>query len=267
MNDYSKYTQSNRLAWNAAISYHRKAKESEWDELFADPKHIEQEEPELSALLDLGISGKSIVHLCCNNGLELLSLKRLEAGKAVGFDISDEAIKDARIRAKKFGIDADFYQCDVYQIPESFSGLFDLVYITIGAFCWLPDLNAFFKVAARLLKKQGSIFIYESHPFAQVLPYDVHGTTDKPVIENNYFLEGYQKYDDGIDYYGGVSYKGPATYEFTHTLSDIITAILDNILQITCFKEYHHDISKELGWVEKTGLRLPLSYILTAKKQ
>ncbi|MDZ4121312.1 MAG: class I SAM-dependent methyltransferase, partial [Candidatus Cloacimonadaceae bacterium] len=183
MSDNTIYTEANRLAWNTAMPYHRKAKDNQWDTAFADPDFIIQKEPEISKLRELGIQDRDVVHLCCNNGLELMSLKRLGAKRSVGFDISDEAIKDAISRAARFGIAAEFYQSDVYAIPQDFHACFDVVYITIGALVWLPDLDGFFQMAASLLRPGGHVFIYEQHPFAQVLPWDVSGTCEKPSIQ------------------------------------------------------------------------------------
>ena len=263
--DHSFFTEANRRAWNCALPYHRKAKDEEWDRLFEDKNFIYQEDPELSTLLDLGVKDKAIVHLCCNNGIELMSLKRLGAGRCVGFDICDEAIKDACRRSKQFNIPVEFFRYSVYDIPQEFSANFDLVYITIGALTWLPDLKRFFAVVRRLLKKGGMVFIYEQHPFMQVLPWEVEGEQTQPVIVNNYFHEDFLVSQEGLDYYGNASYQGPDTYEFVHTMSDILNTIIENGMDITGFHEYEHDISNGLGWIKKSGLRLPLCYILTAK--
>ncbi|MDZ4183320.1 MAG: hypothetical protein U1B83_10645, partial [Candidatus Cloacimonadaceae bacterium] len=71
------YTEANRQAWNSAMPYHRAKMDQRWDELFADGEYIFQTEPELSMLKNFGIKDRNIAQLCCNNGLELMSLKRL----------------------------------------------------------------------------------------------------------------------------------------------------------------------------------------------
>ncbi len=258
--------EANRIAWNEVMPYHRKAKDSEWDNSFSDPQYVYQNDIELSELNRLGFIGKDIVHLCCNNGIELLSLKRLGAGRCVGFDISDEAIKDAKKRAKRFMIPVEFYQSDVFEIAEDFDCSFDIVYITIGALVWLPDLEEFFAIANRLLRSNGKLFIYDSHPFSEVLPFNVNSDCIHPEICNDYFVEGYAMYNDGIDYYGGVDYKGEDNFQFVHTLSNIINAILSNGFFLRRFMEYDNDISNGLEWAEKLDLKIPLSYILIAEK-
>lgn len=259
------FTEANRRGWNAAMPYHRKAKDTAWDTSLSDPNFVFTKEPELSMLKELGIEGKDIVHLCCNNGLELMSLKRLGARRCVGFDISDEAIHDAKARAARFGMDVQFQRTSVYDIHEEFFHSFDLVYITIGALTWLPDLAMFFAMAAKLLRSEGRFFIYEQHPFAMVLPWDVAGLQDKVELANNYFYDEPQVFADGLDYYGNQSYEAPDTYEFMHTMSDILNAVAVNGFCLNSLHEYEHDISCGLDWVQKTGLRLPLSYILIAQ--
>jgi SAM-dependent methyltransferase len=245
------------------MPYHRKAMDQIWDTLLSEEGTFYQSEPELSVLKSFGIKDKAIVHLACNNGIELLSLKKMGAGACAGFDICDEAIKDAKLRSSRLNLPVHFEQCNVYDIPPYFNGSFDLVYITIGAMVWLPDLQEFYAVAKRLLKPGGSLFIYEQHPFTEVLPWNlVDGSA--PEIENNYFPTEPIKGDGSLDYYGNVEYDAPDTYEFVHPLSEIMTAIIENGFRITSFTEYETDISNGFGWIEKCEFRLPLSYILTA---
>lgn len=266
MENETRYTEANRKAWNMAMPYHRKAKDREWDLKMADPSFIFQKEPELSKLKDIGVVGKDIVQLCCNNGLELLSLKRLGANRCVGFDICDEAISDGQRRSSLFNIPVEFNRENVYDIPHIYDDCFDLVYVTIGALTWLPDIATFFEIAFRLLRDGGKLFIYESHPFSMMLPWDVSLETHSPELVESYFHDTYSSYKEGLDYYGNESYDAPEAYEFMYTLSDILNAIIANGLSITGFWEYEHDISNGLKWVENSKLRLPLSYILIAGK-
>lgn len=258
--------EANRKAWNAAMPHHRIAMNEAWDRHFADPGFIWQKEPELSALQELDVIGKDVIHLCCNNGIELMSLRRMGMNRCVGIDISDEAIRDARDRASRFGIDCEFVQCNVYEVPELYNSSFDLVYISIGAFCWLPDLNDLFAVVKRLLRHGGKLFIYEQHPFTQMLPFDVACNQTHPELAFSYFQDGEISSTEGLDYYGGVEYQSPVSYEFTHTLSDILSALIANGLAVSVFNEYEDDISNGFAWVKNTGLRIPLSYILCADR-
>jgi ubiquinone/menaquinone biosynthesis C-methylase UbiE len=166
------YTEANRAAWNEAMPLHQKAAREKWDTAFRQPGYSCIDEIERQLLIQVGIQGKDIAHLCCNNGIELLSLKNMGAGRCVGFDICDEAILEATQRAELCAIDCRYIRTDVYDIPSEFDAQFDMVYISIGCFGWLPDLPGFFKIASRMLRQDGIVFIHEGHPFGEMLPVD-----------------------------------------------------------------------------------------------
>src|SRR3954468_19045782 len=90
------FIQENREAWNEATKQHQSAKKNVWDEFFKSPNAIIPKGVELKKLQEIGIRGKRIAHLCCNNGVELLSLKNMGADRCVGFDLSDSAIQEAQ---------------------------------------------------------------------------------------------------------------------------------------------------------------------------
>jgi len=259
------YTEKNRLAWNAAMPYHQKVKKTEWDTFFRQPGYIIQQEPELTKLIEVGIAGKAVIHLCCNNGRELMSLKNMGADYCLGVDISDEAIAEAIQRAQDCNIEVDYLRSDVYDITSKFDGKFDLVYMTIGGLCWLPDLNGFFAIVSRLLKPQGIFFIYDSHPFSIMLPWE-KSEDSRIEIAHPYFETEACEYEESLDYYGWVDYKAPVHYEFTHTISDIVMGLLENNINIIFFGEYEKDISCGFEWLEPLNLKIPLSYILIGNK-
>ena len=263
--EIKKFTQANRKAWNQAMPYHRKEMNKKWDKMFSDKNFIFQKDEELVELQKIGIKGKNIAHLSCNNGVELMSLKRMGAAKCVGFDISDEAVKDAKFRAEKFKIDCEFVRTDVFDISEKYYGKFDLVYITVGALAWIPDLKGYFQKAAQLLVKNGILFIYEHHPFANVLPYDNEFDGELKMM-HHYFNDEIYIGKDGIDYYGLTTYESEPCYEFFYTISKLINSICQNGFCIRTFNEYERDIAIVYEYLEKSDLRLPLSYILIATK-
>ena len=265
MRNYKKYTESNREAWNQAMHYHKIVMDKKWDENLSDENYIFQKDPELAELYQIGITGKDIAHLSCNNGIELMSLKRLGANKCFGFDISDVAIEDAVKRAEKFSLDCKFIQSDVLEISSEHFGNFDLVYITVGALAWIPDKQKYFDIAYKLLRPHGSIFIYEHHPFGDVFPYD---DEYEGVLEAKHKYFNTEIYSDtlGIDYYGGISYDSAPTYEFTYTISDLINILADLGFSIKKFNEYPTDIALCRTYLKPEEGKLPLSYILVADK-
>ncbi len=89
--------ESNRTAWNQATAYHQKARNHSLHIGFQDPEFStlkkERDSVVRERLRQIDFSGKTISHIPCNNGRELLSLMRLGAKEGVGFDISDAAIQ------------------------------------------------------------------------------------------------------------------------------------------------------------------------------
>lgn len=122
-----KYTEANRIAWNEVMPKHQQAAKAKWDSAFMQPGFVCLSDVELDQLQRLGVKDKDVVHLCCNNGIELLSLKNLGANQCMGFDIYDEAIKEANERAERSKIECQFIRSDVYEIGAEYENLFDIV--------------------------------------------------------------------------------------------------------------------------------------------
>jgi SAM-dependent methyltransferase len=263
-----KYTQANREAWNEVMPRHQKAAREKWDSAFMQPGFVCLGEIELDLLKQMGVKGKAVAHLCCNNGVELLSLKNMGAEACVGFDISDAAIQEARERAQRCRIDCQFVRTDVYEIGTEYEDQFDVVYISAGGLGWLPDLNLFFAKAAALLREDGRIFIHEIHPFSEMLPFDDSKEADILRIVEPYFkADPYIDYG-GLDYVGGSHYTSTRPqYWFIHKVSDLLMGLIENKVSIEHFSEYETDVSSAHKRIEQARAGIPLSYILIGRKQ
>lgn len=261
------YTEANRAAWNEVMPKHQSAAKEKLDKLFSQPGFVRLKEVEVEYLQQVGLKGKSVAHLCCNNGSELLSLKNMGAGECTGFDISDEAIQEARERAALTGIDCQFVRSDVYEIDDGYTSRFDIVFMSVGCLGWMPDLKLIFKKATKLLKNEGLIFIHEIHPFSEMLPLDNSEEPDPLRIVSPYFkADPYIEYG-GLDYVGGAQYTSTnPQYWFIHTLSDILMGLIENKISIEHFSEYERDISEGHKRVEHAQAGVPLSYILIGRK-
>ena len=265
--ELKRFTEANRAAWNEVTPYHQRAAKEKWDSRFAQPGYACLDAVEVAQLNLAGIQGKSVAHLCCNNGVELLSLKNLGAGECVGFDICDAAIQEAAERAHECGIDCRFVRTDVYEIGDEFEQRFDVAYLTVGCLGWMPDLKLFFAKTAALLKAGGSVFIHEIHPFAELLPVGSHpqaGTLSivEPYFKNEPYIE-----PGCLDYLGNVQYPSTTTEcWFMHTLSEIIMGLVENGIAIERFWEYESAVSPQHKPFEAQKAGLPLSYILVGRK-
>jgi predicted RNA methylase len=121
------------MAWNQAAPLHEQQRFARLLEDFRRPGYSLLDHVETAILKEIGLEGKAVAHLSCNNGRELLSVKNLGAGRCVGFDISDAFVDQARRLAQAAGLACEFVATDVYEIPATYDRSFDLVYITIGA--------------------------------------------------------------------------------------------------------------------------------------
>lgn len=266
--DPSKITAANRTAWNATMPHHRQGCSIDYQAEFAKAGYSTLDGTITPILQKLSLDGKHVAQLGCNNGRETLSMINLGASSAVGFDISDEAIKDANELREISGLNCRFVRTDVYDIGDEFTAQFDLIYISIGVLSWLPDLKRFFEVVARLLKADGQLVMYEQHPIMYLFPCEGEKELDpknplNPV--HSYFRTEPWVETEGIDYVGGTTYESPPTYCYTQKLSDIINGVISGGIELKALHEYPHDISDIWGYLEK-GKRLPLCYVLVAQK-
>jgi SAM-dependent methyltransferase len=227
-----------------------------------DPVHLCLDETAQDWLTKAVVQGKDVVQLCCNNGRELISIQRMGANRCVGIDISAAFIAQAEQLNAAAGADCNFLAYDVYDVPVEYDAQFDLVYISIGAFGWLPDLTGFLAVCARLLRPGGQLLIYEMHPILDMID-DMPSLP--PKLGYSYFMTEPTAEDDGLDYYEGKDYESSTSYWFHHKFADIIQGCLDQGFVLTGIAEYPHDISEVFAYLEKMEARLPLSYVLLAR--
>ncbi len=264
-NNTSDYTNANRLAWNEAAPFHvANADFQALREGFAKAGFSVLDEVETQRLHALGVEGKDVAQLCCNNGREILSIKNLGAARCVGFDQSSAFLAQAAELKAVGALECQFVEGDIYQTAPEFDSAFDLVVITIGVLGWMPELGKFFDVVVRLLRPGGQLFIHEQHPITNMLE---PGVGDPFALVHSYFRREPFADDDIIVYDDEDAGKGKTYYWFVHTLADTITACLERGLVLDHFAEYPTNISsEEFDRFEDREAQLPLSYSLTASK-
>jgi len=257
------YFDANRAAWNETAPRHAAAVFDRLVKGFSQPGFSVLDTIATEALNEIGVSGKDVAQLSCNNGRELLSIKNMGAGRCVGFDISDAFIDQAYKLVEISGISCEFVRTNIYDIPSAYDHSFDLVFITVGTLGWLPDLSGFFDVVARLLRPGGWLLIYEMHPILDMFE---QGTPHPLDLVHSYFRTEPYADDTGLDYYGNTEYKGSVSYWFHHKMSDIIQVCLDRELLLRRFVEFDHDVSDTFAYLANEAVRPPLTYILMAQK-
>ncbi|MBP2353817.1 2-polyprenyl-3-methyl-5-hydroxy-6-metoxy-1,4-benzoquinol methylase [Kribbella aluminosa] len=248
-------TESNRASWNQI--HH--ARPGEPASYFAAGGST-LTEAELAAAGN--VRGRRVLQLACSCGDEVLSWARLGAS-VTGVDISEVALAMAIEKSAAAGISADFVRADMLALPESLTG-FDLIYLSWGAVCWLPDLDVFAtSVAARLIAG-GSVLIAEHHPAWETLAVrgpsqlevtaDYFGrTTPLAAVENSKRPTGARDNPDA-----------PSFTAFIWPPSDVITALLKAGLTLTRFEEAP-DPDSYLG-LGPAASALPATYLIRATR-
>lgn len=224
----NEYFEANRQAWNLRTAVHK-------DSAFYDVAGFRAGKTSLNAieLGELGpVAGKSLLHLQCHFGLDTLSWARMGA-EATGIDLSDEAINEAEKLNRELGLDARFVCSNVYDLKENLQGTFDIVFTSYGVIGWLPDLNRWAEVIAHFLKPGGTFYMAEFHPVVWMfdndfkeVTYAYHNSPD-PIVEES--TGTYTDPDAPIQY---------REFTWNHSLSEVITALLNHGLRLELFREY-----------------------------
>ena len=266
--DNKDYREKNRAAWNQAAPVHRQQRSLDLHAAVRQPGFNVLDDVARRILGEIGVQGKRVAQLCCNNGRELISACNMGAAGGVGFDISDAFITEARELTALSGAPCEFERSDVLEIPDAYNGGFDLAWMTIGALTWIEDLGALFAVCSRLVKPGGILFLYEMHPVLDMLstPEDEeYDPQDELKIVFPYFSHEPWVSSDGLDYIGKTTYESAESVCFPHSLSEIFTQVLRSGFRLRAFEEYAHDISAAFAHLEKYG-KIPMCYTLVAEK-
>ena len=255
------FVQVNRAMWNRTADVYQA---EGFDKLLAavsQPDFTTFDEVERRMFTSLGLEGKDVAQLGCNNGRELVSVKKAGARRCVGFDISENFLEQARQLAEASAQDLEFVRGSVYDVAETYDHTFDIVYVTVGVLGWLPDLPAFFAVIGRLLRPGGSFFLYDQHPVLGMFD-----PTKVLEVDSSYFRQEPFVGKTLPDYLDPAQTGRAESYWFQHTLSSIIGLCLQTGLRLTHFEEYGRDLSNNYRAFQNFEHKPPLSYSLLAQK-
>jgi ubiquinone/menaquinone biosynthesis C-methylase UbiE len=227
------YYKTNRRRWDELVDIHAKSDEYDLEGFLAGKNSLH--DVELEALGP--VEGKSLLHLQCHFGLDTLSWARLGA-KATGVDFSESAIELARQIADRMGVEAEFICSNVYDLPDVHEGEYDIVYTSYGVLCWLQDIREWGRIVTRYLKPGGVFLLVESHPFMWMLDDESEG------LELRY---SYWHSDEPLSWETDGSYadedaevNNKKSYEWQHTVSDVLNSLIDAGLIIREIGEHPH---------------------------
>jgi len=264
MKNEDNYLAINKNSWNNGTDVHINSEFYDMTAFLEGKSSLKSIELEM-----LGdVSGKSILHLQCHFGQDSISLSRMGA-KVTGVDLSDNAIKTAEDLTIKLKDDAEFICCDLYDLPNHLTKTFDIVFTSYGTIAWLPDLDKWAAIVSQFLKPNGSFIFAEFHPIVWMFDDGFEK------IQYNYFK------DQAIETLEG-SYTESTTDEaqqfitWNHSLSEVLTSLLNIGLQINSFIEYDYSpyncfqntIEFEQGKfrIKHLANNIPMVYSLMATK-
>ncbi|CAN5176023.1 class I SAM-dependent methyltransferase [soil metagenome] len=236
----------NRASWDEIVPVHVA---SDFYDLTAlregRAKLFRIDDAELPLVAPNGLDGLRVLHLQCHFGQDTLTLAQ-QGAEVVGIDFSKPAVDEARRLATEVGLEnrSRFIHSNVYDarrmLPEPWS--FDLVYTTWGTIGWLPDVGEWAKIISWFLKPGGRLYFADGHPAAFV--FDSEGA-ELPYLARPYWNDGVAEVTDEQGDYAepDVQVENTVAWEWTHPLSEVLTALLDAGLSIDFFHE--HD---EIPW-------------------
>lgn len=267
-----KYIRNNQQLWDEKTGHHVKSE-------FYDVAGFKAGKNTLD-LIEMDeiageVAGKDLLHLQCHFGLDTLSLARLGA-QATGVDFSGEAIRQAQKLNDELGLDCTFVESDVLKLKDNLTGQFDIVYTSYGVLIWLPDLKPWAETIAHFLRSGGVFFIAEMHPFGYVF----HDEIEEPVLQAHYpyFHDPEPLRFDLVGTYADKDAKmeNTVSYEWIHSLGDIINSLTAAGLRIEYLHEFDYAVFQQFPFLEQRGKqyylpegmpRVPLLFSLRAVKE
>lgn len=274
--DHAHHFADNRANWDDRAALHE-ASGYGIEQLVADPQYISAEIAQDRGRLG-DLSGADVIHLQCHLGTDTVGLARLGARRVVGVDLSPESLRRARDIAKRCAARIEYVEANVYDAREAVTGSFDLVYTSIGVLCWLPDVEAWARVIASLLRPGGRFLIRDDHPMFMTIGDDV---SDGLRVEQPYFqrAEPLTWVDEG-SYIEAPAGSAPlehgTNHQWNHSLGQIVSALLHAGLVLDSLEESDHSawcpwpelmVQDEQGWrLTEDPDRMPLQFVATAHR-
>ncbi|MHB8467102.1 MAG: class I SAM-dependent methyltransferase [Acidimicrobiales bacterium] len=261
---------ANRANWDDRVPIHLASSFYDIDGWLAGSRRPRQRE--LDALGD--VRGLDLVHLQCHIGIDTLAFAT-DGARVTGLDFSPAAIVQARQLATRAGmaerarfVEANVLDAGATLAPETY----DIVYVSLGALTWLPSVERWAAQVAALLRPGGRLYLHDGHPLAWAL------ADDDVRIAHTYFEERDPYVDDrDVTYTDGEGRVAHTrSYEWNHSIGEIVTAVIDHGLQIDRLVEHDWTVFAQFPWLVAGGEdrwelppdrpRMPLSFTLLAHR-
>jgi ubiquinone/menaquinone biosynthesis C-methylase UbiE len=218
------------------------------------------------------LSGKKVIHLQCNTGADTFVLAKT-AAHVTGVDLVPENIHYAEKLAKELGYaNVNFIESDIMTLVDIHDEKYDIVFTSEGALGWLPDLQVWAKTVRKLLRDDGFLYVFDSHPFYFVFD---ESKIEQEIYEIKYPYFGKKpSVEDTIGGYASEVKHGVKAYFWMHPISELINSLAHEGLHIEFFNEYTENFfnAGHMKPSPKVGLfqyefntdKYPMSYSLKA---
>jgi len=268
--DEPEYLRLNRAWWDERAPIHAEGDFYDLEGFVAGHDTLLPFEPEAIGDVD----GLDLVHLQCHMGMDTLSWARRGA-RVTGLDFSAPAIETARALAERIGVEARFEVADVYDAVEVLGETYDITYQSLGSLNWHPDIARWAGILHALTRPGGRYCLLEGHPMSWLLD-DAGEKVEHPY----FFTPGGQRISDDGGTYADMSAEtvNNDTIEFSHTLSDVIQALIDAGFVLEQFAEHPFTVFEMWPWLEERDGQtktwwppdgrptLPMMYSLIARR-
>ena len=180
-----------------------------------------------------GVRGLDVLYLQSHLGADGVVLARAGA-RVTCADFSATALRRASELASQVGVEIETVEADSRALPSSLHGRFDLVYVTVGAICWIDDLDLWMRQVALALRPGGVLAIIEIHPAYQM----VEQRTPELVVDFPYGG------GTGLSFTGTGSYADPestitsTTTSYAHSIADIVMGAVRAGLTLELLEEH-----------------------------
>ena len=115
-----------------------------------------------------GVRDRDVLYLQCHLGADGVVMARAGA-RVTCADFSPTALRRVRELADAVGVEVETVETDSRALPESLHGRFDLVYVTVGAICWIDDIDLWLRQVSLALRPGGRMVMIEIHPVYQMV--------------------------------------------------------------------------------------------------
>lgn len=228
--ELKEYFEANKNAWNQKVRF----------DIASDYYDIKGFKTGKNSLYPLDIQllgnivGKRILHLQSYLGLDSISLSRLGA-EVTAIDFCPNAVDFAQNLSRELNTDTKFICSNIYDIDQLDLAKFDIIYMSYGAICWLPDIDKLIIMVKNFLKPGGEFILIDFHPLA--ISFDL---LREDSIKFSYFnqkeipIEIHRK-----GTYADINAPIETTeFNWNHSLDEIIGSFTGNRFELNSFKEY-----------------------------